>query len=616
MRKILGEAKTVRDLLKGVKYSIDYYQREYKWHDKQIRELVDDLAGKFLEEYEPEHERKRVADYPHYFLGSIIVSTKDSASYVVDGQQRLTSLTLLLILLRTLQADRADSVNVDELIVSEKYGQKSFNLDVDERTTCMEALFNAEPFDPTGRSESVQNLHQRFLDLDDAFPEELRGAALPYFADWLLENVHLVEITAYSDDDAYTIFETMNDRGLSLTPTDMLKGYLLANIDEPKRLGANNRWRERILKLNAEGKEVEPDFFKAWLRSQYATKIRERKRGAKPEDFDRIGTEFHRWLRGASQSIGLDSDDAFFRFMDGDFDFFSSHYLRLLTASRQQVPGLERVLYNAQHGFTLQYMLLLAPLRRDDSEDVALQKIGIVAHYLDILLTWRLWNFRSIAYSTMQYAMFVTMRDIRGLEPSALAEKLHELLLKETETFDSNDRLRVHQQNRYSLHRLLARLTDFVEVESGNPSRYMEYIAEGRGRYEVEHIWADHAERHTDEFGHQADFAEYRNRIGGLLLLPKTFNASYGDLPYEDKLPHYNTQNLLARSLHPLAYERNPGFLQFVSRTGLGFEPRGHFNKAELDERSELYRSIAKLVWNPDDLVRHASAAPASATSD
>lgn len=68
------------------------------------------------------------------------------------------------------------------------------------------------------------NLVQRYHDLEVYFPEELRDAALPYFIDWLLENVHLVEITAYSDDDAYTIFETMNDRGLSLSPTDMLKG--------------------------------------------------------------------------------------------------------------------------------------------------------------------------------------------------------------------------------------------------------------------------------------------------------------------------------------------------------------------------------------------------------
>ena len=53
----------------------------------------------------------------------------------MDGQQRLTSLTLLLVLLRNLQVARTDQVNVDELIVSEKYGQKSFNLHVDERTT-------------------------------------------------------------------------------------------------------------------------------------------------------------------------------------------------------------------------------------------------------------------------------------------------------------------------------------------------------------------------------------------------------------------------------------------------------------------------------------------------
>ena len=65
MREILGKAKTVRELLKGVKYSIDSYQREYKWHEKQIKELLDDLSEKFLEEYQSVHPRKKVADYPH-----------------------------------------------------------------------------------------------------------------------------------------------------------------------------------------------------------------------------------------------------------------------------------------------------------------------------------------------------------------------------------------------------------------------------------------------------------------------------------------------------------------------------------------------------------------------
>jgi hypothetical protein len=603
VREILGKAKTVRELLKGVKYSIDYYQREYKWHEKQIRELVDDLSNKFLEEYHPTHPRSKVADYPHYFLGSIIISKKESIGYIVDGQQRLTSLTLLLVLLRNLQTGQAEKVNVDELIFSEKYGQKSFNLHVDERTPAMDALYEGQPFDVADRPESVQNLVERYADLETYLPEELRDAALPYFIDWLLENVHLVEITAYSDDDAYTIFETMNDRGLSLSPTDMLKGYLLANIDEAKRTAANTRWRDRIRELNDAGKEVESDCFKAWLRSQHATKIRERKKGAKPEDFDRIGTEFHRWLRDAATSVGLNHSDDFYRFIDRDFDFYSRQYLRLTEAAQKPVTGLEHVLYNAQHGFTLQYILLLAPLRPEDSEQVAIRKIGLVAQYLDILLTWRLWNFRSIAYSTMQYAMFLVMREIRGLAPDQLAHRLQEFLGKEDETFTSNDRLRIHQQNRRPLHRILARLTDYVETQSGQPSRYLDYVSEGKTRYEVEHIWADHPERHTAEFSHPADFAEHRNRIGGLLLLPKSFNASYGDLTYADKLPHYNSHNLLARSLHPQCYEHNPGFLRFKEQTGLSFVPHAEFNKADLETRSQLYREIAERIWNPADLL-------------
>lgn len=604
MKEILGRAQTVRQLLKEAKYSIDYYQREYKWQEKQIRELVDDLSDQFLQEYEPTHERKKVADYSHYFLGSIIISKKHGASYVVDGQQRLTSLTLLLILLRNLQKDRPKQVKVDELIFSEKYDQKSFNLDVDERTPAMEALYNGQSFDLTDRSESVQNLVQRYRDLETCFPEELQGNALPYFIDWLLDNVQLVEITAFSDDAAYSIFETMNDRGLSLSPTDMLKGYLLANVPEDKRVSATTRWRDRIRELNDAGKEVEPDCFKTWLRSQYATKIRERKKGAKPEDFDRIGTEFHRWLRDAADSIGLKHSDDFYSFVDRNFDFYSRQYLKLIESAQKFVPGLEHVLYNAQHGFTLQNMLLLAPLRPDDDEATVNHKLGLVSRYLDILLAWRLWNFRTIAYSTMQYSMFVVMRDIRGLASDALAKRLYEFLKKEDETFVSNDRLRLHQQNRYALHRVLARLTDYVETQSDQPSRYLDYVTEGKTRCEIEHIWADRPERYFDEFGHPADFADYRNRIGGLLLLPKSFNASYGDLTYEEKLPYYNTQNLLARSLHPQCYDHNPGFLRFKVQSGLAFEPLAQFKKAELDARGLLYRQIAERIWNPDHLLK------------
>lgn len=614
MREILGKAKTVRELLKGVKYSIDYYQREYKWGEKQAAELVNDLVTKFLEEYDEAHERKKVADYPHYFLGSIIISKKDSASFIIDGQQRLTSLSLFLILLHNLQRQRDDKVQIDELIVSERFGEKSFNLEVAERSPCMEALFEGQSFEIANASESVQNLYERYHDIDAAFPDELREKGLPYFIDWMLEHVHLVEITAYSDDDAYTIFETMNDRGLSLSPTDMLKGYLLANIDEEYRVDVNSRWKVCIRELVERDKEGDADFFKAWLRSQYAMKIRERKKGAKQEDFDRIGTEYHRWLRDSRHQVGLKKPSDFLRFVNTDFEFYSKQYLRLLSASANRTPGLEHVFYNAWNVFTQQYQILLAPLKPADTPEEIDQKIRITAKFLDILITWRQWNFRSIAYSTMQYAMFLVMRDIRGLSAPKLAHLLYEKLQAEEENFDKNSAyhrqgigLYLHQQNRKVLHRILARITDYIEVQSGMASRFEEYVGSGGVAYEVEHIWADHFERHTDEFAHPADFTEHRNRIGDLLLLPKSFNASYSDKPYTEKLDHYFSQNLLAKSLHHKCYEHNPGFVRFVEERKLPFKNITEFKKASIDDRGELYRQIAKCVWNPASLLEEVS---------
>lgn len=169
MKRILGEAKTIRQLLSGAKYSIDYYQREYKWETKQVQELIGDLTGKFLDEHDASEERSAVEKYGHYFLGSIIISSKDAMKFIVDGQQRLTTLTLLLIYLNNLQRgiSEGDRVAIEELVFSTRFGKKSFNIDVDERAECMEALFEGRnDFDAEGRGEAVANLVQRYHDID------------------------------------------------------------------------------------------------------------------------------------------------------------------------------------------------------------------------------------------------------------------------------------------------------------------------------------------------------------------------------------------------------------------------------------------------------------------
>lgn len=607
MKEIRGEAKSIRNLLNGAKFAIDYYQREYRWETKQVVELINDLTEKFLDSHEAGNERSAVQNYNHYFLGSIIISDKDSQKFIIDGQQRLTSLTLLLIHLYHRLKDEKQKGILANLIFSQQFDKLSFNLDVPERMACMDALFKGNAFEENDQPESVVNILRRFQDIEENLTEDLAGEALPYFTDWLIENVHLVMITAYSDADAYTIFETMNDRGLSLTPTDMLKGYLLANIsDVDRRNKASVVWRQNVVALQQLGKEEDADAIKAWLRSQYAKTIRERKRGAKALDFDLIGTEFHRWVRDHEAHLNLTNSASFGGFIQEDFAFYSKWYEHIRQAAKSLTPGLEAIHFNAQHSFTLQYPALLAPLVRSDSDKEILQKLHIVSSFIDILIARRIWNLKATSYSNMQYNMFqLVILKIRGKSVSQLASILKERLEAEEETFAKNDRFSLHGMNKKLIHRFLARMTDYIETGSGHASRYSEYIQRGgKNNYEVEHIWANQPKRHEDEFSHPNDFSEYRNRIGGLLLLPKSFNASYGDKPYSEKREHYYGQNLLAQSLHEKAYQHNPGFNKFLEKSGLPFKPHMDFKKADLDARQNLYRQIAEQIWNPEILLQ------------
>ena len=122
MSAINARTKSVRQLLSNVKYAIDFYQREYEWDHRNIEELLDDLETKFAATFDPNHERAKVQQYPHYFLGTIITVKEGNQNYIVDGQQRLTTLTLLLIFVHHLRTTHDGIAEVRPLIFSESYG--------------------------------------------------------------------------------------------------------------------------------------------------------------------------------------------------------------------------------------------------------------------------------------------------------------------------------------------------------------------------------------------------------------------------------------------------------------------------------------------------------------
>ncbi|MDE0605868.1 MAG: DUF1524 domain-containing protein [Acidimicrobiaceae bacterium] len=277
--------------------------------------------------------------------------------------------------------------------------------------------------------------------------------------------------------------------------------------------------------------------------------------------------------------------------------------LQLLRVSHELQDGLEAVHYNARAGFTLQLPVILAAITPDDDDATFEAKTALVAGALDIYVVRRMVNHRNFGYSTVQYTMFNLMKTVRNKPTDEVRSALFEWLDLDSkwETLDGIRDFALTQRNRKHVRYVLARITAWLDGELETGLTFADYMDRSRKHpFEVEHIWANHFERHTDEFDNIRDFQEYRNYLGGLLLLPKDFNASYGDMPYEQKVEHYNTQNPLARSLHPQAYENNPSFRRLREAHGLEFKPYPTtFRKDDLDERQELYQDLAEIVWNP-----------------
>jgi uncharacterized protein with ParB-like and HNH nuclease domain len=601
MKKILGAPKSIRELFTGVKYSIHYYQREYQWQRKQIEELIEDLTGEFLEYYSETHERNEVEKYGHYFMGSVVLTEDENA--IIDGQQRLTSLSLLLLFVTKHLKDTNDKAEVLNLIYSQKYGKTTFNINVEERTKCLESIINDELFEPEGHPESVQNIWHRYNDIVELMMDAVPEEALPFFKDWLIDNVQFIKIVAQTEQDAHKIFVSMNDRGLSLTATEMLKGYLLSEIvDNDERLKANELWKSKMLDLKALGKEQESDCIKTWLRSQYGDSIRERKRNATPGDFDIIGTAFHKWLRENSNNIGLKKSIDYNDFVQKEFILFSNTYIRITEYSVKLTKGFEYIFYNADRNFTLQPLLLLASLNKNDSKEVIDSKLKIVSCFLDQFISIRIFNYKTLDYSAMTYTMFMLAKKIRRKSPSELAEILIEEIRTMEFTLDSIERFDLNGwTKRYMLHQL-ARITHFVEEQSGRDTKFDVYVNRSiKNPYDIEHIMVDHFDRYTDQFDTEEEFQRTRNMFGNLLILPQDINRSLNDSSYSKKLPKYFGQNLLASSLNENCYENNPNFLRFATSNNLMFNSSIEFTKETIKERQNLYLRIAKLIWNTDN---------------
>lgn len=598
--RIDGRGHTVRELFTGRRYGLEHYQREYDWTRTHVGDLLQDLSARFFEQWRPDHEREDVADYRPYFLGPFVTYPVPGVSYLVDGQQRFTTLLLLLIHLRhrlTDQEDHAGAAVLDNMICTVQYGVPTFTVHVDEREPALRALRAGRDFPVTELTPlAVRTICQRYRELVEDFPAPLRGEALPFFVDWLLERVFLVEITARDRENGWEIFESMNDRGARLTPLDLLKSFLLSRADKDHS-AVNAIWRRTMSQLAATDDQAPGDYIKTLLRARYA-----------PSDAataERISTAYHEWVRQNTDAVGLVRPRDYRVFIRDTIRPLADRYRALVEACAAPVKGLEPVFYNAANGFPHQLTLIMAAISPNDSDTAFREKARLVAAFCDLLLARRMANYAPLQSGDLTAqvnALIEPLRAAQGLE--AVRTLLATAVASVEHTFGGLETFGLRSDNRKQVRYLLSRMTGWVETQCGQPDLIADYLGFGpTGRpYEIEHIWADHFGPYAEEAGTPERFRMVRNRFGALLLLPKEINAAFRDDPYSLKAEHYRAQNLLARSLHPLCYERNPSFRRFMLRNGLAefFRPYPHtFGITSITERQRLYRALCERIWDP-----------------
>lgn len=596
---IVANSRKLIELLQN-KYVVDYFQREYKWEYKHIEQLLVDLEASFLSNYNSEDHISDVnKKYNSYYLGPVIICEKGNIRSIVDGQQRLTSITLLLIYLNNLQKDSEDPEEIASLVFSKKGGRKSYNIEVPDRTKILDALFNNSDYNlDTETDESVRNMYDRFMDIANVFSEELKGNKLPIFIEWLKEKVVFVEILAYTDENAYTIFETMNDRGLNLTPTEMLKGYLLTHLKEPDKIDELNvLWKEKISNLHKYSTQEDLEFIRAWLRSQFAESIRSGSRGAENEDFEKIGTRFHTWVKDNHKKIGLSTPNSYYFFIKGDFEFYSYIYEKIKAYENKYHPEIERLNLTSYWGIasSLSYPLLMASINKLDDEETILEKLKAVTTYIDILIITRAINYKGNSQTFLRYTIFSLVKEIRNKPLDELKEILKEKIESGRESIDDIDKFSVNSGNKKFIHYLMARITHYVEHHLyGNKSINMHDLMAARkyDRFVLTPIINDY-DKFSDFFENEPIYHSTEKKIGNFLLIPNPVSIEFTPISNDSKMNLLKGESKIVSSLTK-SYDIKADSNDYLRNNGFKAFESFHIS---IIERTNALNELIKIIW-------------------
>lgn len=255
-------------------YQMPEYQRPYSWDKERVEQLWFDL----VESYNNYIEDPTVDS--NYFLGSLVVVKNGQGYDVVDGQQRMTTLTILFCVLRDL-----DKINLSEIRMTKvKHSIKDMFAGRErlKLTTQLnnQAVFETSIINKIDFQSSKKKIEEnRFLQTAFYFKNLIEDSQNPEsenyienlsgFIEYLFEKTTLIRVVCYDESFAIKLFTVLNDRGLDLSSSDIIKAYLLQKLNEDRRSSFIEVWKriETICKQAGESLQMILSLYLYYLKS-------------------------------------------------------------------------------------------------------------------------------------------------------------------------------------------------------------------------------------------------------------------------------------------------------------------------------------------------------------
>jgi len=607
---------SLNDIFGSTPYYIDFYQREYKWKKEHVTALLDDIFYRFEAEYKTTLDALEGTieeHYQWYYMNSFMTNNYRGKTYIVDGQQRLTTLTLIMIKLIHMASDY-NLTDLVRVLEGKVYGAdlsgNKFWMGQSGRSDILNEILNKSFRSVTSETITETNMYINFKEIDRYLTNKLTTVhKLHCFIIYFLKKVLFVNIHIVETVDVPMVFQVINDRGERLRPYEVFKGELLGQIDKSEIENMYlEKWNDSIECLEIKGDDEPDNFFRYYFRSKYVNT---------EGDYRKFDGDYHRTIFSNEwdQKIQLKKNPQNVKsFVSNDLTYYATLYNKLIDDHIYDKHYGEHVYYNYLNEQDRQYLLILSACIINDPDEE--EKIKLISRLMDrhftILQLYGCYDsnfFTEILINLNKEIRSQPLGVIQDIFDKQLLSNINESKGTKLNTIFDYTLFKDTSSSRgiRFIRYFFARIENFI-AEGINPAhkltqgQYWDLVRNTGSKtgYHVEHILANNDENRLLFNNDEELFQRERNRLGALLLLKGRDNISSGNETYSKKLQTYNNadiSNRWNRSLISSFYHTNKDFQNFVQKYNLKFKPFDVFDATAVEERQQLLFEMVKFIW-------------------